>query len=377
MDFSLAADDLHGQTSAAMRNLKTAMDAAGVGWDDIVRRTIYTMQPTEYETITKAIDEVTGGADHPAQTIVGITGLAVRGCLIEIECTAVVLLSQPTTRRHRQRGQLPRVCRAARARRLGCVRARTERRFGGAVQDGEITEPGYVHDVFSAWHPLWVGGPAHAQLGADLARHGLDYLNTDAPDGDLYPDGEARSSCARQTRTPTSSTVTTRRRRRLAGNARRVLPERRSRVRRSRYGALVKAGLGLGVKAFRRLGRRGAAEFAGRLLISARDWLETTFGSERAHGLLAPWVLHTGLGPDAAASGYMAKVIAVAVQEGGMPIPRGGGAAARRRSCRADPGQRRTCETGVHVEQVFRTAPRSASACGRRDHLAPRRSSAT
>jgi enamine deaminase RidA (YjgF/YER057c/UK114 family) len=89
-DFSLVADDLHGQTAGAMRNLKIAMDAAGVTWDDVVRRTIYTTQPTEYETITRAIDEVTGGADHPAQTIVGITGLAVPGCLIEIECTAVV-----------------------------------------------------------------------------------------------------------------------------------------------------------------------------------------------------------------------------------------------------------------------------------------------
>ena len=90
MDFSLVADDLHGQTVGAMRNLRTAMDAVGVGWDDIVRRTIYTTQPTEYETITRAIDEVTGGAEYPAQTIVGITGLAVPGCLIEIEATAVV-----------------------------------------------------------------------------------------------------------------------------------------------------------------------------------------------------------------------------------------------------------------------------------------------
>jgi enamine deaminase RidA (YjgF/YER057c/UK114 family) len=89
-DFSLVAEDLHGQTAAAMRNLKVAMDAAGVGWDDIVRRTIYTIDPTQYETITAAIDEVTGGAEHPAQTIVGITGLAVPGCLIEIECTAVL-----------------------------------------------------------------------------------------------------------------------------------------------------------------------------------------------------------------------------------------------------------------------------------------------
>jgi enamine deaminase RidA (YjgF/YER057c/UK114 family) len=88
-DFSLVAEDLHGQTVGAMRNLEIAMAAAGVGWDDIVRRTIYTTEPTAYEVIGQAIDEVTGGAAHPAQTIVGITGLAVPGCLIEIECTAV------------------------------------------------------------------------------------------------------------------------------------------------------------------------------------------------------------------------------------------------------------------------------------------------
>jgi enamine deaminase RidA (YjgF/YER057c/UK114 family) len=90
-DFGLlGGNDLFEQTRAAMRNLKVAMDAAGVTWGDIVRRTIYTLQPTEYETITRAIDDVTGGADHPAQTIVGVTGLAVPGLLIEIECTAVV-----------------------------------------------------------------------------------------------------------------------------------------------------------------------------------------------------------------------------------------------------------------------------------------------
>jgi len=89
-DFSLVAEDLHGQTVGAMRNVQLAMEEVGVTWDQIVRRTIYTLHPTEYETITAAIDEVTGGAAHPAQTIVGVTGLAVPGCLIEIECTAVI-----------------------------------------------------------------------------------------------------------------------------------------------------------------------------------------------------------------------------------------------------------------------------------------------
>ena len=90
-DFGLVGgDDLYEQTRAAMENVKVALDAAGATWDDVVRRTIYTLHPTEYETITRAIDDVTGSADHPAQTIVGITGLAVPGLLIEIECTAVL-----------------------------------------------------------------------------------------------------------------------------------------------------------------------------------------------------------------------------------------------------------------------------------------------
>ncbi len=86
----VGGDDLGEQTTAAMRNVELALTAAGASWDDVVRRTIYTLHPTEFQTITAAIDGVTGGADHPAQTIVGVTGLAVPGLLIEIECTAVV-----------------------------------------------------------------------------------------------------------------------------------------------------------------------------------------------------------------------------------------------------------------------------------------------
>jgi enamine deaminase RidA (YjgF/YER057c/UK114 family) len=86
----IGGDDLFEQTKAAMRNVETAIGAAGVGWGDIVRRTIYTLHPTEFETISRAISEVTGESEEPAQTIVGVTGLAVPGLLIEIECTASV-----------------------------------------------------------------------------------------------------------------------------------------------------------------------------------------------------------------------------------------------------------------------------------------------
>jgi phytoene dehydrogenase-like protein len=219
--------------------------------------------------------------------------------------------------------------------------------FGGAIKTEELTEPGFVHDVFSAWHPLWVGGPAHAQLGAELAARGLEYLNTDHPTGTLYPDGEAAFLL-----------------RTAEGNAQELGPEWPGVLQRFfpnadlAFGVLgtelwSSAGLAFGAKALRRFGRTGTAAFTGELLQTSRDWLETTFASERAHGVLAPWVLHTGLGPDAAASGFMTQVIAVAVQEGGMPIPRGGGAKLAEALVRLIRDNGGVCETGQDVERVI------------------------
>src|SRR4051812_11791803 len=195
-----------------------------------------------------------------------------------------------------------------------------EAELGGCIRTAELTEPGYLHDVFSAWHPLWVGGAAHAELGDELGVRGLEYLNTDHPTATLTPDGEA-TFLLRSTE----------------ANVTELGPEWADAVESFfpnadlAFGVLgtelwSRDGLKLGLKAYRRLGRKGAVEFTGNVLASSRDWLTDTFRSERAHGVLAPWVLHTGLGPDDAGSGFMTQVIGVAVQEGGMPIPRGGGA---------------------------------------------------
>ena len=219
--------------------------------------------------------------------------------------------------------------------------------LGGAIRTAEITEPGYHHDVFSAWHPLWVGGAAHAQLGDDLAARGLEYLNTELPTATAFPDGAAafllRSGAANATELGPE----------WPGVLERFFPNADL-----AFGVLGTelwgaGGLALATKAFRRLGRTGSAAFAGELLQTSRDWLETTFASERAHGLLAPWVLHTGLGPDAAASGFMTQVIAVAVQEGGMPIPRGGGAKLADALVQVIRDNGGACETGVDVERVI------------------------
>ena len=86
----VGGSDLRAQTVAAMRNVEIAIGEVGVTWNDIVRRTIYTTVPTEFEAITAGIEQVTGAAGHPAQTILGVTGLALPGLLIEIEVTASI-----------------------------------------------------------------------------------------------------------------------------------------------------------------------------------------------------------------------------------------------------------------------------------------------
>jgi phytoene dehydrogenase-like protein len=234
-----------------------------------------------------------------------------------------------------------------------CVLER-ERELGGAIKTAELTEPGFHHDVFSAWHPLWVGGPAHALLGTELAQHGLEYLNTGDPTGTLFPDGES----AFLTTSTDENASELERHAAGDGTAWRetiaVIGGQAELV----FGVLgtelwSSAGAGLAAKAYRRLGRKGLAAFAGELVQSSRDWLTTTFRSERAHGLLAPWVLHTGLGPDAAASGFMTRVIAFAIEAGGMPVPRGGGARLVDALAQLIESRGGVCRTGCDVERVL------------------------
>jgi phytoene dehydrogenase-like protein len=234
-----------------------------------------------------------------------------------------------------------------------CVLERSAE-LGGAIQTAELTKPGFQHDVFSAWHPLWVGGAAHADLGDELAARGLEYLNTDYPTATLFPDGES----AFLLRNADANAEELDRHAAGDGDAWRGVLDGFLPNADLAFGVLgtelwSKDGLALGLKAYRRLGRRGLVEFTGNVLATSRDWLTGTFASQRAHGLLAPWVLHTGLGPDAAVSGFMTQVIAVAIQEGGMPIPRGGGARLVDALVQLIRDNGGVCETGSEVERVL------------------------
>ncbi len=200
-----------------------------------------------------------------------------------------------------------------------CVLERNEW-LGGAIRTVEgLIAPGFTHEVFASWHPLWTSSPAYAELKPDLDRLGVKYLNTELATASAFPDG---SSAFLSTDGAANAAE-------LGEAWPRQFDDFMANADIA-FGVLgtelwSAAGLGLGRQAYSRFGRRGLLEFSGRVLSTARDWLTETFDGEAAHGLLAPWVLHTGLGPDQATSGFMTQVIACALQLGGMPVPKGGG----------------------------------------------------
>src|SRR5262245_57491140 len=71
--------------------------------------------------------------------------------------------------------------------------------FGGNIRSAEITEPGFVHDLYSAWHPLFAGSEAYRLLKPDLEARGLEYLNTEYPTAALFPDHAASFLSTSQT----------------------------------------------------------------------------------------------------------------------------------------------------------------------------------
>ena len=204
-----------------------------------------------------------------------------------------------------------------------------EERLGGCIRSDALTLPGFTHDTLAATWVLFVTGPAMAALGPDLARHGLEFANGPIPTGVLRPDGS--HLVARTDRDANAAAFDA-----LApgdGAAHRAelaLVEGHADLLFGLLGGRLwsRSTAGLLARAAWKGGARGLKDRLGQILIPSRAWLETRFSSDLVRALWAPWCLHAGLGPEAAFSGEMARVIAFALEAAGAPVVKGGGARA-------------------------------------------------
>jgi enamine deaminase RidA (YjgF/YER057c/UK114 family) len=84
--------DLSEQAKQALRNVRTAVEAAGGDLSDVVALRIYVVnyKPEQAGAIGDALREFFPVERRPASTWIGVSSLAVPDFLIEIEATAVL-----------------------------------------------------------------------------------------------------------------------------------------------------------------------------------------------------------------------------------------------------------------------------------------------
>jgi phytoene dehydrogenase-like protein len=194
-------------------------------------------------------------------------------------------------------------------------------RPGGWVRTAELGSRGFLHDCWSALHPVFVGGAAWAELGPDLSRHGLEYVTGPVATGSSLPEG-------RTAIVPVDPEALASELERLGETA--GWDELFAAVGDHLRALLGLVGEGLDsaqaqarLGGLLRAGRDGAVPFSQLLAGSAIDLVRTHFTTEELRSVAVPWPLHFGIGPEDP-SGALWVPFALSALAAGAPTPVGG-----------------------------------------------------
>jgi phytoene dehydrogenase-like protein len=197
-------------------------------------------------------------------------------------------------------------------------------KIGGFIATEERTLPGYLHDTFSSWHPLFVTGPAYAALGEMLHGHGLEYRNTDnwvtasvADDGRVTLVHRDPERTVAEFMHPEDRSAYLTMLQRLGENIESIGGLLGSELRSS---ALVRHISDL----IQNSGLRRAEWWLRAAATSGRAYARREFRGHEVDHLYAPWLLHAGLSPDNAAGGLMTPLFAATLHGAGLPVVNGG-----------------------------------------------------
>lgn len=191
---------------------------------------------------------------------------------------------------------------------------------GGAVRSAEVTRPGFVTDLFSAFYPLAAASPVIRDL--DLAAHGLTWRRSPAVLAHALDDGRAVVVHPDPERTASEVDA-------FAagdGEAWLSLVADWQRLREPLLDALFTPfpPVRSVVRALRRLHLAGAADLARLAVLPAHRLGREHFRGQGGPLLITGNALHTDLPPLAAGSGLFGWLLAMLAQDVGFPVPAGG-----------------------------------------------------
>ena len=85
----VGGDDVVAQTRQVFENMRAVLAAAGCGFEDVVKVTVFLTDVDDRPKINPVRQEVFGST-RPASTLVEVPRLAVEGAKVEIECVALI-----------------------------------------------------------------------------------------------------------------------------------------------------------------------------------------------------------------------------------------------------------------------------------------------
>jgi reactive intermediate/imine deaminase len=83
----VGGDDVVAQARQVFANMAKVLKAAGAGFDDVLKVTVYLIDVNDRARINPVRQEFFGAA-RPASTLIGVTALALPGMKIEVEAIA-------------------------------------------------------------------------------------------------------------------------------------------------------------------------------------------------------------------------------------------------------------------------------------------------
>ncbi|GGQ26526.1 phytoene dehydrogenase-like protein [Actinomadura coerulea] len=225
---------------------------------------------------------------------------------------------------------------------------------GGAIASGEVTLPGFVHDLYATNQNLFVASQAHADFGPDLARHGLRFRVCDRPFANAFPGGRSLRVYCGYERTLDGLAAHD------AGDAEGFADLYRFYQRFAPhlfrfYGCAVPSAAAAR-EAARLLARhrlRGAGELVRTLLMSTRELGESLFATREARAMAACWGMHLDLAPDVAGGAVFPILEIFSDMETGMAVVEGGAGRLPEALAAVVAEGGGTVRTGVEVDRVL------------------------
>ena len=191
---------------------------------------------------------------------------------------------------------------------------------GGAVRSAEVTAPGFLSDLCSAFYPLGAASPVLAELR--LEEHGLSWRHAPAVLAHVLPDDR----CAVISRDVAATAESVASFAAPDGPAWEQEYDRWTRLRDDLLEALLRPfpPVRPASRLLRTLGVGEALRLARLGIMPARRFAEERFAGEGARILVAGCALHTDLGPDQAGSAVFGWLLTMLGQDVGFPVPEGG-----------------------------------------------------